>query len=241
MEQITQERTTPEVLGRHCNRCGRWKTRDAFYWRPARKQITSICRACILAAALAKKAPLASKACEWCDEMYMPKMRDKGRFCSIKCQRTARNRRHGKGPFRFAVADGSKRCATCNEWKPIDEFSKRKDRNMAPLSSCRICSADLGRDRANSDHGRNARYLREYGVTLAWYQETLVAQGGACAICRKPPDPNNRNFPHLVIDHDHRTGTVRGLLCHLCNTGLGRVGDDLVRLRALMQYLAVFQ
>lgn len=238
--QLTLEYPAPEHPdGRMCNRCSTWKPADGFYMR--RGKLISICRACISAFAIAKKPAIEAKACEWCGETYMPKMRNKGRFCSVGCQRTARERGHGVGPFRFAVADGHKRCVTCNEWKHVDEFNKRKDRNMAPLSSCRICIASERREWQNSAQGQNARYLREYGVTFDWYQETLASQNGVCAICWRPPDPSNKRCPRLVVDHDHKSGKVRGLVCHSCNTGMGRVGDDPARLRSLVRYLVAFR
>lgn len=69
---------------------------------------------------------------------------------------------------------------------------------------------------------RNAYLLRVYGITEAQYLEILESQGGRCAICgRKPAAGKN-----LHVDHDHRTGAVRGLLDVRCNHELlGRLGD----------------
>lgn len=52
-------------------------------------------------------------------------------------------------------------------------------------------------------------------VSDADYEAMLTAQGGGCAICHRPPKTRR-----LHIDHDHKTLTVRGLLCHRCNRNL---------------------
>lgn len=69
------------------------------------------------------------------------------------------------------------------------------------------------------------RLLRVYGITFADYTKLLEAQGGLCAICRKPDPLGNGRSKHmpLVIDHNHATKKVRGLLCHTCNISLGAV------------------
>lgn len=61
-------------------------------------------------------------------------------------------------------------------------------------------------------------YLRKhYGITSAEYDELLKKQNGLCAICKEPPSGNTL----LHVDHDHRTGDVRGLLHPTCNMSLG--------------------
>lgn len=68
------------------------------------------------------------------------------------------------------------------------------------------------------------RYLRRtYGLTLQQYRRMVQAQGGVCAICRRAPRPGRP----LHVDHDHRTGRVRGALCFRCNHRLlGRGLED---------------
>ena len=72
---------------------------------------------------------------------------------------------------------------------------------------------------------------RQYGMTPDDYIQKLNEQGGACAICRHV-------FPSLVIDHDHDTGEVRGLLCHKCNVGMGHFNDNIELLSHAVIYLA---
>lgn len=64
-------------------------------------------------------------------------------------------------------------------------------------------------DEADPDRRKRDQYLhRTYGITLADYERILEHQGGNCALCLKPPKKRQ-----LSVDHDHRTGKVRGLLC----------------------------
>lgn len=55
----------------------------------------------------------------------------------------------------------------------------------------------------------------QLGLTIEGYEELLAEQGGGCAICGARPKSRR-----LDTDHDHRTGAVRGLLCHRCNRAL---------------------
>jgi len=70
---------------------------------------------------------------------------------------------------------------------------------------------------------------RDYNLTPEGYDALVAAQGGRCAICLDRAE--------LVVDHDHDTGLVRGLLCPHCNTGLGRFRDCLDSLRRAIDYL----
>jgi hypothetical protein len=63
---------------------------------------------------------------------------------------------------------------------------------------------------------RDYNYKLKYDVSLARYNEILKEQGGLCACCKNP----DYRKP-LAIDHDHETGSIRGLLCHTCNNHLG--------------------
>lgn len=80
---------------------------------------------------------------------------------------------------------------------------------------------------------RKTWLLRQYGLTIEEYDELLVAQGYVCAICGGL-NPDNRR---LAVDHCHKTGQVRGLLCDLCNRGLGLFLDEVTRLRQAAKYL----
>ncbi len=75
-----------------------------------------------------------------------------------------------------------------------------------------------------TDTARATGLRYRFGITLDEYNALLEAQEGVCAICGQPEIALGRNgrTRHLSVDHDHRTGQVRGLLCHECNVELGR-------------------
>jgi Recombination endonuclease VII len=68
--------------------------------------------------------------------------------------------------------------------------------------------------------------LKQYGITTIQYQNIERSQGGVCAIC----GGSNPSGRALAVDHSHRTGVIRGLLCSRCNTGLGLFNDSAERL-----------
>ena len=73
---------------------------------------------------------------------------------------------------------------------------------------------------------------RRYGITFADYYRMIEAQDGGCAICGYRP----KNI-RLSVDHDHKTGQVRGLLCIKCNRGLPYFSDSPDRLDRAAKYL----
>lgn len=68
------------------------------------------------------------------------------------------------------------------------------------------------------------------------YAALLAEQGDGCAICYRQNRSNDRK-DRLAVDHDHRTGTIRGLLCHRCNTALGLFNDSPNTLAVAISYL----
>lgn len=79
-----------------------------------------------------------------------------------------------------------------------------------------------------------ARRLKQlFDLTPEEYDRILAFQGGHCAICPREPTEKMR----LSVDHNHKTGEVRGLLCWLCNVALGKFRDDYVLLNAAAQYV----
>lgn len=80
---------------------------------------------------------------------------------------------------------------------------------------------------------------RNYKITLEEYQFMFEKQEGLCAICRKEGfKMSERQRQGIVIDHCHKTGKVRGLLCHNCNRALGLFSDSIQNLTNAISYLS---
>ena len=82
---------------------------------------------------------------------------------------------------------------------------------------------------------RKYMYKTLYGITQEDYNLLLEKQDGKCAICKRPP----KEGKILCVDHCHGTGKVRGLLCHGCNTAIGKLGG-IDGLEAALDYLRSF-
>lgn len=84
---------------------------------------------------------------------------------------------------------------------------------------------------------RSRQYFYRYGITLKDYFKMYKEQKGECPICltSKPISGNDK----MVVDHCHETNRVRGLLCHSCNTNLGKFKDSIEVLQRAIDYLSV--
>lgn len=103
------------------------------------------------------------------------------------------------------------RCKDCG--------AKRKTVSR-PGPRCATCKrAKSKADRARA-HDNQVQKL--YGLRPGEYQDMYASQGGTCALCQRATGKRKR----LAVDHDHRTGCVRGLLCGPCNKLLGHARDD---------------
>lgn len=96
------------------------------------------------------------------------------------------------------------------------------------------------RENRERDNNRSREYyfrkrLEEFGMTLEEYESILHWQNGKCAICRG--DQKTKNVVRFCLDHNHKTGEFRGLVCANCNSGLGMFNDNPVILRFAHSYL----
>ena len=77
---------------------------------------------------------------------------------------------------------------------------------------------------------RDYQLRSKYDINQSDYEEIKEFQEGRCCICHQESDK-------LVVDHDHGSGAVRGLLCHSCNVMLGHAKDNVKTLSAAIDYL----
>ncbi len=135
-----------------------------------------------------------------------------------------------------------KTCSKCKTTKPVLEFYKAKTSKDGYYSWCKSCKLVSSkkwavenkerRDRVRREYDRNnpdpwrRRNLRQLGATLEQYDELFKLQRGLCAICKEPEKEQLHGvIKRLALDHNHKTGKIRGLLCARCNKKLGFLED----------------
>jgi len=141
---------------------------------------------------------------------------------------TVRHQLAAKGLHRIChkrIRNGRARCNACGEWKALDQFPSL----VHGTYRCRPCIRVFA----------ELQQLRRQGCSTNQYRTLFEAQGGRCAICGVGEGHRSRygKACRLAIDHNHRTGQVRGLLCNNCNRGLGRFKDSIEFLEAAVRYL----
>lgn len=139
---------------------------------------------------------------------------------------------------------GMRQCKICAKefyvpaWKP-------RDRNQGTYCSRDCKYEDMLRTPGTRGESLNERRKRsnrqKYGLRPGEYEAMLDSQDGKCAICLEPPTGGATSQSRLHIDHDHKRGWVRGLLCSRCNTALGLLRDRPDLVRAAAEYLDLHQ
>ncbi|WP_308403651.1 endonuclease VII domain-containing protein [Streptomyces niphimycinicus] len=119
-----------------------------------------------------------------------------------------------RAPLPGAVPEGHKYCQGCGQTRPRSDWHRKGSAPGGLASRCRDCKA------ADS---RVGHLRRNYGLTEAERDAMIAAQYGLCVICL--------DAPPIHVDHCHKTGRVRGVLCFSCNAALGQFKDqpDVIR------------
>lgn len=154
----------------------------------------------------------------------------------------------------------TKKCGCCGKLKSLFEFGKNNARKDGVDQYCIVCRKEyqsnrrLGLDRSietkkgrekdldkartknrdeyhrNKRAYQNQRLIKNYGITLDEKENMSMQQNGVCAVCNKPGK--------LVVDHDHKTGKVRGLLHSSCNAAIGLLKEDVEAALGAARYLS---
>jgi hypothetical protein len=142
----------------------------------------------------------------------------------------------------YIVSDNTeKKCSHCGEVKSRSEFGIQKlnGKHYRWKAWCKACVAEAARVKLNkpggSVAGLRARLKHNYGITVEFFYSMKQAQRGRCLICKNIFGADQKTKPY--VDHDHRTGVVRGLLCMLCNVMLGSCREDGSILLAAYRYI----
>jgi len=120
--------------------------------------------------------------------------------------------------------------------QPDSEFQRDKQRATGFRGECKTCRADAAKLKYNKnpDIYRVRSIKRLYNITLSTYNDLLKSQNDRCAICARTKEENNR---YLCVDHCHKTGKIRGLLCSRCNRALGLLKDSKDILNNAIDYI----
>ena len=154
-----------------------------------------------------------------------------------------------------------KKCSSCKEEKPLSNFHKRLDGTQTYCKDCtklrdakrwhnmdgsqkeeRTAALKRNYEKHNIRY-RNSFHLREHGISVEDRQQIFDTQEGRCDSCgdvlkvRTRKNRRTENGWRGELDHDHTTGKIRALLCLPCNTALGLLRDDPIRIEALLGYI----
>ena len=146
--------------------------------------------------------------CKSCDAAY------KTESGYTKRLQELHKKEHDDAFYQLAYSSSrSKRCPACQQTKSVREFHKNKSGSDGFAAYCKPCFVEKSRPSVRK---------RRYGIAMAEYDNLLLRQNGKCAICKRPPYTKKG----LEVDHCHRTGAIRGILCSRCNSALSLLDND---------------
>lgn len=162
--------------------------------------------------------------------------------------------RQTKEKLKVAEEQGLRQCPSCmvlldekayppSAWKkgvgnPCRKCSSIARKSKRKADPERFRAADKKRYRTYKYKSVRAyQYKKEYGLTVPEVDAMFERQLGRCLGCQKDLIKEGPRGTRFCVDHDHITKKVRGLLCNLCNRGLGMLEDNPSTLRRLLSYL----
>lgn len=190
---------------------------------------------------------LEEKTCGHCNcKFWTHHLSQERKFCSLKCRwNYARTHSRRKVPTCHPERKyyGRGYCRGCwhEHWSP--DWSKAKPAKChpdRPNQGRGLCLNCYNSDRRANGDSTRSRLRYQYGITVERYRDLLATQGNRCGICgRDEEDAKNAwGRKSFSVDHSHKVGLVRGILCHRCNLGLGHFMENPWLLAKAIAYLA---
>jgi hypothetical protein len=137
--------------------------------------------------------------------------------------------------FETLPTEGRQICKSCEEELPLSAFSTGERKKVWSPGTlkyrhgrCKPCMVQYVRVR---------KLVRKYGITMEQFQAMKDAQNYKCLLCSRVFKDRGTRFEQACIDHDHETGKVRGLLCWMCNAGLGMFDENVEALANAIKYI----
>lgn len=189
-----------------------------------------------------KRRSAALVVCAHCNKEFLKRkdhaLTATSHYCSLLCFNLEQ-----KGELANAT---ERTCTKCKATKPLSEFYDRK--RGGKRSTCIPCFKGQTTFRTltwkkrypaeSSASAYKACIMMKYGITQEEYDRRNEEQGGLCALCRNPESRTYKGAPvRLSVDHCHKTGIVRGLLCSKCNTAIGLLNEKLELFEQAVAYL----
>ena len=149
-------------------------------------------------------------------------------------------------------------CTKCKIARSLDQFEKNSRAKDGLNYHCKECRREAARARykknpkphvernrkyreGNPDKIRCLKFRTVFGITLEEYERMSATQNNLCAICKLPETSLNNQkvggVRRLAVDHNHKTGQVRELLCSHCNKALGSAREDIKILSRMIEYI----
>lgn len=121
----------------------------------------------------------------------------------------------GRSAVHGPMKPKKKYCPECERWLKVEKFGKNAAQHDGLYGVCKVCK-------------RVRSLAKQHGISKAEVRKWIKQK--RCSVCLNKER-------RLVLDHNHETGRIRGVLCHQCNSALGLLGDDLVWVSALCSYV----
>ena len=174
-----------------------------------------------------RKAKVIIKRCIICNKEIVNTI-GRGRpkiICSVKCEEVRAKEWHNEYQQKPEVK--AKKKAYLKEYSQLPKVKAKRQTLEFKARQKELCQK---------------AHLKKYGLTKETYNEILKQQNNKCAICKNEETNTFKGqIVNLSIDHNHKTGKVRGLLCLKCNTSLGNLKDDISLFYKCIEYLNHYQ
>ena len=168
------------------------------------------------------------------------------RYYNPNCKACCRAK-HVKTPiilYKESIPKGFKLCPDCCQIKRFQDFHNDQRSKSGKSSYCKECMQKKNLLWLNKNkqkyliYQQNHKFQTRYNISLNDFNKLFQKQNGVCAICGKPELSTNckGKIRNLSVDHNHKTGQVRGLLCGNCNTGFGSFQENISILKSAIKY-----